>query len=150
MTNTLKSIILSSALLIGISSNAQADASKCTSSDCKSIAQAVYFEARGEGHQGMVAVANVIKNRTKERKLSASQVVAQKGQFSYRTRGSLAMPDKKSYAAACSVAHKVMSGAIGDNTHGATYFRTVSSGTWGRQFKQTTRIGSHAFFKQTK
>lgn len=150
MTNTLKSIILSSALILGISTNAQADASKCTSSDCKSIAQAIYFEARGEGHQGMVAVANVIMNRSKERKISASKVVAQKGQFSYRTRGSLATPDSKSYAAACSVAHKVMSGAIGDNTHGATYFRTAASGTWGRNFKQTTKIGNHAFFRKMK
>lgn len=147
MTNTLKNIILSSVLFLGITSNAQADVSKCTSSDCKSIAEAVYFEARGEGKQGMIAVANVIMNRTKERKMSASRVVSQPGQFSYRTRKSRAMVDKTSYAEACSVAHKVMTGQIGDNTHGATYFRTVSSGTWGRQFKQTTRIGNHAFFK---
>lgn len=146
MSNTLKSICLASLLLIGFNSNAQAGASKCTSADCKSIAQAIYFEARGEGYHGMVAVANVIMNRTKERGISPRAVVAQKGQFSYRTRKSLATTDKKSYDTACKIAVGVMNKSIRDNTHGATYFRS-GGGTWGRNFKQTTKIGNHVFFK---
>ena len=146
MKNTIKSIILTTVLSLGLVQAASAEASSCTSNDCKHMAEAVYHEARGEGRQGMIAVASVIKNRTTERNMSAARVVQQRGQFSYRTKRNLGFSDKKSYEAARSIAYGVMNNTIRDNTGGATYFRS-GGGSWGKNFRQTARIGSHVFFK---
>lgn len=128
---------------------ANAEPSKCVSNDCKHIAEAVYHEARGEGTSGMIAVANVIMNRSTQWKKSPAQIVQQPGQFSYRGKRGLNFSDKDSYNKACSIASDVMSKKIKDNTHGATYFRS-GGGTWGRNFKQTTKINNHVFFKPVK
>jgi N-acetylmuramoyl-L-alanine amidase len=148
MKNTLRTLSLVAIMSIG-TTTAQAASSNCTSNDCKHIAEAVYHEARGEGKQGMIAVANVIMNRTRSRNKTAAQIVQAKGQFSYRTKRYLGFSDKKSYNEACSIANGVLNKTIKDNTGGATYFRS-GGGTWGRNFKQTTRIGNHAFFINTK
>lgn len=124
-------------------------ANNCKSNDCKHIAEAIYHEARGEGDKGMIAVANVIMNRSAARNKSPAAVVQEPGQFSYRGRRGLSFSDKDSYAKACDIAHGVMNKNIKDNTKGATYFRT-GGGNWGRNFKQTVRIKNHVFFKPIK
>ena len=121
----------------------------CNSNDCKHIAEAVYHEARGEGERGMIAVANVIMNRSAAWKKSPAQIVQQPGQFSYRGKRGLNFSDKDSYNKACSIALGVINNNIKDNTHGATYFRS-GGGNWGRNFKQTTKINNHVFFKPVK
>ena len=82
MTKLLSTTIISIALFMTTAANASSN--NCKSNDCKHIAEAVYHEARGEGKQGMVAVANVIMNRTKSRNISPAAVVQQPRQFSYR------------------------------------------------------------------
>lgn len=149
MTKTLKNIILSVIILFGLTHTAFASSKQCTSNDCKHIAEAIYHEARGEGKQGMIAVANVIMNRTKIRNKSPAKIVQEPGQFSYRKKRNLGFIDKDSYEQACEIAHGVLNKSIKDNTGGATYFRS-GGGTWGRNFKQTTRIKNHVFFKQIK
>ncbi len=47
--------------------------------DC--IADTVYYEARGEGEQGMRAVAHVILNRSKEQGVSPCVIVKRPNQF---------------------------------------------------------------------
>lgn len=126
---------------------AKAEPHKCVSADCKAVAQAVYFEARGEGYKGMQAVANVIMNRTKTRGISPRAVVRQPHQFSYRTRRDLSMREQAEAQRAHDIAYKATSGKLKDITNGATFFRTVSSGSW-KGLKRTVRIGSHHFFKK--
>lgn len=46
------------------------------------IAKTLYLEARGEGEQGLRAVAAIIWNRAHERKMSLAQVCLQRKQFS--------------------------------------------------------------------
>lgn len=121
--------------------------SGCVSQDCKAVAQAVYFEARGEGKQGMHAVANVIMNRTKTKGISPKAVVNQPNQFSYhRTRKNVSMNEEKHRKMAHEIAKQAIDGKLKDITGGATYFRTVSSGSW-KGLKKTVKIGSHHFFK---
>jgi N-acetylmuramoyl-L-alanine amidase len=148
MSKFLKLSVIVSVFVLG-SINANAETNSCTSNDCKHIAEAIYHEARGEGEHGMIAVANVIMNRSVARKKSPAQVVQEPGQFSYRGRRGLAFTDKSSYDKACSIANGVMTKKIKDNTHGATYFRS-GGGTWGRNFKQTVKIKNHVFFKPVK
>lgn len=126
---------------------AKAESQKCVSADCKAVAQAVYFEARGEGDKGMHAVANVIMNRTKTRGISPRAVVRQPNQFSYHTRKDLSMREKTAAKKAHDIAYKATTGKLKDITGGATFFRTVSSGSW-KGLKRTVRIGSHHFFKK--
>lgn len=139
-------ITLSILLLALLTKTASAASSKCTTADCRAVAQAVYFEARGEGYKGMQAVANVIMNRTKTRGISPRAVVRQPKQFSYRTRKDLSMREKAAANRAYEIAHKATTGQLKDITGGATYFRTVSSGSW-KGLRRTVRIGSHHFFK---
>lgn len=126
---------------------AKAEGHKCVSADCKAVAQALYFEARGDGQQGMHAVANVIMNRTKTRGISPRAVVNQPRQFSYHTRKDLSMREKNAADKAHDIAYKATTGKLKDITGGATFFRTVSSGSW-KGLKRTVRIGSHHFFKK--
>lgn len=147
MTKLLSTTIISIALFITMPANA--GSANCKSNDCKHIAEAVYHEARGEGKQGMVAVANVIMNRTKSRNISPAAVVQQPGQFSYRGKRNLAFIDKKSYETACSIANDAVNKRLKDNTNGATYFRS-GGGSWGKSIKHTVTIGSHRFFKDTR
>lgn len=46
------------------------------------VYETIAYEASGEGMEGMVAVANVIKTRTIKRKKTAEQIVLAKAQFS--------------------------------------------------------------------
>lgn len=147
MTKLLSTTIISIALFITMPANAGSN--NCKSNDCKHIAEAVYHEARGEGKQGMVAVANVIMNRTKSRNISAAAVVQQPRQFSYRGKRNLSFSDKKSYELACAIANDAVNNRLKDITKGATYFRS-GGGSWGKSIKHTVTIGSHRFFKDTR
>ena len=147
MTKLLSTTIISIAIFITMPANA--GSANCKSNDCKHIAEAVYHEARGEGKQGMIAVANVIMNRTKSMNISAASVVQQPKQFSYRGKRNLSFSDKKSYDLACSIANDAVNKRLKDNTNGATYFRS-GGGSWGKSIKHTVTIGSHRFFKDIR
>lgn len=147
MTKLLSTTIISIAIFMSMPANA--GSANCKSNDCKHIAEAVYHEARGEGKQGMIAVANVIMNRTKSMNISAASVVQQPKQFSYRGKRNLSFSDKKSYDLACSIANDAVNKRLKDNTNGATYFRS-GGGSWGKSIKHTVTIGSHRFFKDIR
>lgn len=103
------------------------------------VAEAVYYEARGEGSRGMQAVANVIYNRTKSAKFKNTPcaVIKQPGQFLYKRHG---IKNVKLYQKATDAA-RLMSKDI---TGGALYFQTTKI-RHRRGF--TVRIGNHNFFK---
>jgi len=117
--------------------------------DLSCLAEALYYEARGEGSAGQKAVAEVILNRVDHPRFpkSVCGVVNQSGQFSYHGRVSKRFSEKAAYQRAKHIAKAALAGAPRNLTGGATYFHTGGvRPSWSRKFTRTTRIGSHIFY----
>jgi spore germination cell wall hydrolase CwlJ-like protein len=122
------------------------------------LAEAIYFEARGESIRGQFAVAEVILNR-RDVGIFPNTVcgVVKQGaqrrngcQFSYACNGrSLAIREEGAYELAGKIAQVMLSGAPRRLTEGATHFHTSAvRPSWARAFPQTARIGSHLFYRK--
>ena len=121
------------------------------------LAEALYFEARGETVAGQVAVAEVILNRRDSARYPSSicAVVTQgKGelfscQFSYACDGRPeTITEQAAFARAGKIAGAMLAGAPRTLTAGATHFHTTAVRPhWSKVFDQTTRIGNHVFYR---
>ncbi|SHH67854.1 cell wall hydrolase [Cognatishimia maritima] len=121
------------------------------------LAQALYFEARGESVRGQFAVAEVILNRVDSAKFpnSVCNVIHQGTgkkfacQFTFTCDGNPeTIREKKAYARVGKIAKYMLDGAPRDLTDGATYYHTVAvSPRWARKFARTTTIGVHHFYR---
>ncbi|WP_134678995.1 cell wall hydrolase [Paracoccus ravus] len=128
----------------------KASAQKVSTSDLACLSEALYFEARGEGHKGQQAVAEVILNRVDHPKFpkSVCGVVNQKGQFTYK-KGRIR--EQGAFNRAKKIAQAALQGAPRNLTNGATYFHTGAvKPSWSRKFERTTRIGSHTFYRSDR
>ena len=122
------------------------------------LAEAIYFEARGEKALGQQAVAEVIINRVKSDKFpdKICEVVTQGGsyknkcQFSFNCDGlSEAISEKDAYAEVRMLAFRAMQGEIKPVAGGATYFHaTWANPRWAGVFEKTAEIGSHVFYQE--
>ena len=122
------------------------------SHDMRCLAQAVYFEARGEPLDGQLAVARVVVNRAGSGLYPGDycSVVTQRGQFSFVRRGRIPQPDESSSAwhrakAVAQIAHQdLWKSEAGD----ALYFHAsyVKPG-WARRKTQLARIDTHVFYR---
>lgn len=118
--------------------------------DLACLAEALYFEARGEGAKGQVAVAEVILNRVQSRKFPSNvcSVINQPSQFSYTIGGKKKVRNKAAYQRVLKVAKAVLAGQTQDVTGGATYFHTTSVRPgWAGRMLRTSQIGRHIFYK---
>ena len=124
------------------------------------LAEAIYFEARGEGVEGQFAVAEVILNRVDSPKFpnSICKVVRQGTgrkhacQFSYNCDGKLEyIANGEAYDQAKRVARVSMDRKTRPLTKGATYYHaTFVSPSWARSFQHVTTIGVHKFYKPVR
>jgi len=122
------------------------------SRDLECLAEAIYFEARGEPLAGQLAVGAVIVNRTTSGRYPSDycSVVTQPGQFSFVRRGRIPSPDETSPAwtrarAIAQIAHQdLWRSAAGE----ALFFhaRYVRPG-WARNKVQLATIDSHIFYR---
>lgn len=122
------------------------------SRDLECLAQAIYFEARGEKLAGQLAVGAVIVNRTTSGRYPSDycSVVTQPGQFSFVRQGRIPSPDENSLAwsnarAMAQIAHRdLWQSAAGE----ALFFhaRYVRPG-WARTKVQLATIDSHVFYR---
>lgn len=120
------------------------------SRDLDCLAEALYFEARGEGRQGQAAVAEVILNRVASGRFPSSVcgVVNQPSQFSYTIGGRKTIRNKSVYMRVRQVAENALAGGTGNLTGGATYFHTPAvRPAWSHRFQRTVRIGRHIFYR---
>jgi spore germination cell wall hydrolase CwlJ-like protein len=126
------------------------------SADWSCLAEALYFEARGEGLDGQIAVAEVILNRVDSQKYpdSVCDVVRQgadsKGcQFSYMCDGRKEdIGNRKVYERMGKIAWLMLAGKPRTLTDEALYFHATSvSPSWSRIFERTARIGGHIFYR---
>ncbi len=154
----LSSVVASPALANGPAKVAHATKSKqaraetqVSQRDLQCLAEALYFEARGEGSQGQRAVAEVILNRVDHPRFpkTVCGVVNQRGQFTYNNNGRIR--EKGTYARVHKIAQAALSGAPRTPTNGATYFHTRAvKPSWSRRFERTTRIGAHIFYRSDR
>lgn len=124
------------------------------------LAEALYFEARGETVKGQFAVAEVIMNRVRVSQFpdSICGVVNQgtgrryQCQFTYTCDGrDEVIANKQAYERVAKVARAVIDGAGGSLTDGATYYHTTAvRPSWSRKFTKTTRIGVHLFYRDER
>lgn len=124
------------------------------------LAEAIYFEARGESVEGQFAVAEVILNRVDSPKFpnSICKVVRQgmgrkhACQFSYNCDGKLEyIANGSAYDKVKRVARVAMDRKTRPVTEGATYYHaTFVSPSWALSFQHMTTIGVHKFYKPVR
>ena len=124
------------------------------------LAEAIYFEARGEPVEGQFAVAEVIFNRVDSPKFpnSICKVVRQGTgrkhacQFSYNCDGKLEyIANGSAYDQAKRVARVSMDRKTRPLTKGATFYHaTFVSPSWARSFQHVATIGVHKFYKPVR
>ena len=107
--------------------------------DASCIAEAIYFEARGESVQGQKAVAQVILNRVKIKKKSACSVINEKNQFSFKKNKKRKILDKESYARALKIAK---------TARPSPSFKMDSFSNYRAFNKPAVKIGNHYFVRQ--
>lgn len=122
----------------------------------KCLADAIYFEARGETIEGQYAVAEVILNRAASKAYpnNICSVVKQGGlrrdrcQFSYMCDGKFeVIREPKAFARSAKIATIMLKGTPRNLTNGAMYYHSKSvSPSWSKTFHLTTTIGHHHFY----
>jgi len=121
------------------------------------LALVLWREARGEGHNGMRAVAHVIKNRVDATHLPDQweDIIEKKWQFSSLTAPGDAtlvtwpkQPDL-SFEDAMQIATAVIMGTDSDLTLGSTHYANLAicDPAWAHTMTPTVVIGHHSFFK---
>lgn len=122
--------------------------------DHRCVALAMYWEARGEGEEGMRAIGAVIRNRMEDERFpdTACAVVREGGetppcQFSWWCDGRHDSPAQgEPWETSQELAREVLTGRPRDPTGGALYFHHAASDPpWTKE--RTARIGDHVFYR---
>ncbi|MGI1662763.1 cell wall hydrolase [Palleronia sp. KMU-117] len=121
------------------------------------LAEALYFEARGEAVEGIFAVAEVILNRVdSDRYPDTICGVVHEGtgkryqcQFTYTCDGRKeVITEPGAFEMVGKVARMMLDGKPRTLTGGATHYHTKSvTPRWSRAFPRTTTIGYHHFYR---
>jgi spore germination cell wall hydrolase CwlJ-like protein len=112
----------------------------------------IYHEARGEGVEGMQAVALVTLNRAKQQDKTVCEVVYQRKQFSWtNTAKGRNKPITGNINVAYNVASAAMSDRLIDITSGATHYHTKRvKPVWRRALDEVVVINNHIFYRKNK
>lgn len=122
------------------------------------LAQNIYFEARSEPVDGMLAVGHVVLNRVASKKFpdTVCKVVRQGGdqrrnrcQFSWWCDGRSDEPHNKvAWNAARLIAWFIYNGQTEDPTGGALWYHAdYVRPYWRKAFKRGPKIGQHIFYQ---
>lgn len=120
------------------------------------LALAMYWEARAEGREGMLAVASVVLNRARHPGFpdTICEVVTQGGdtppcQFSWYCDGKSDQPtEAAAWRQAQELAGEALSRLPRDYTGGALFFHASSvSDPWHVERPRTAQIGRHIFYR---
>ncbi len=122
----------------------------------KCLADAIFFEARGETLAGQYAVAEVVINRLNSKKFpnTICGVVTQGGitrnrcQFSFYCDGKPdSIHETDTYAKVMKVAHNAITDNYRPLTQGSTYFHSLHvKPKWSDIFRHTVTVGNHKFY----
>lgn len=120
------------------------------------LALALYWEAKAEGTDGMLAVASVVLNRVAHPQFpnSVCAVVTQGGvqppcQFSWWCDGRSDQPtEARAWTLARDLAAAALADPPPDRTGGALFFHSTQIATpWLRKRQRTAQIGRHVFYR---
>ncbi|RMF10284.1 MAG: cell wall hydrolase [Alphaproteobacteria bacterium] len=138
-----------------------ADVSKrelAVSRQYRCLAQAVYFEARGEPVLGQMAVAHVVLNRVRDRRYpnTICAVVFQNEHRRNRCQFSFACDGRSDRAynmaawnQSLKIALKALAGASEDITNASTHYHaTYVAPYWASSLKKTVQFGQHLFYRE--
>jgi len=122
------------------------------------LAEAIYFEARGETLAGQFAVAEVILNRVDSARYPTSicGVVKQGAgrstgcQFSFQCDGKPeTITNRRAFARAGKIAHLILEGRPRTLTDNATHFHTTGvRPKWAKKLVRVRQIGDHIFYRR--
>lgn len=124
--------------------------------NCKALLITLYHEARSESDEGVIAVAQVVKNRAshpKRWKNTIHGVVHEKWQFSFLwdKNVDLRMKEKDQVERMAIISYDVISGKIGSTlASDALFYHTVSMKkypSWSKKKTVVATIGNHTFYK---
>jgi spore germination cell wall hydrolase CwlJ-like protein len=124
------------------------------------LAEAMYYEAVGEGVAGQEAVAEVILERTRDGNYPRTICgVVHEGvrpgridcQFTYACDGSIARPKRiVPWMRVRLLADEIISGAVklaNRTGHAVAYHNTTVTPVWSGTMEKTTQIGNHIFYR---
>ena len=122
------------------------------------LAEALYFEARGEPIKGQLAVGEVILNRVEDTRYpnSICKVVNQGTgrrfacQFTYTCDGKLeTVHERKPYEMALKIAKILMTTHDRKLTRGSTHYHSnYVNPKWSKKFERVAKFGRHIFYRQ--
>lgn len=132
--------------------------------DCVTIAEATYFEARGESIEGKRGVGLVIMNRVEANHFPdtvTDVVYAQRRgicQFEYvclfgkKKRKEMIAKNPESWGNSLAVAYDVVSGQVADFTHGADHYfnpkKVKRTPLFAKVYEHVASIGAHEFYRR--
>ncbi len=126
-------------------------------SELRCLAEAIYFEARGESLIGQYAVGEVIINRVLSENFpnSVCKVISEGStrrnacQFSYNCDGKLEIIiEKDIYKRILKLSRLLLEPSARVLTDGATFYHAkIVSPSWAKKFTKTSEIGQHVFYK---
>lgn len=127
---------------------------------CNKLAEAVFFEGRGEPLDGQYAIAYTVVNRRDASRWpdTVKDVVNQKKngvcQFSYicqltaPRRAAMIAAEPHAWDVALKVAHKVFFFEVEDVTGGADHYHaTYVDPGWAKRLEYVAQLGDHIFYK---
>jgi len=141
------------------------DPRKVNFTDIVTMTQTVFGEARGEGREGRIAVANVILNRhkrAKTRKQFGGETIESvclaplqfscwnKTDINYAIINEVDFVTNKSFLECLTIVFGVLTGKIKDNTGGADHYYACTIKAppdWSKAGFDKTVIGNHVFMK---
>ena len=122
------------------------------------LAEALYFEARGEPIKGQLAVGEVILNRVEDPRYPSSicKVINQGTgrrfacQFTYTCDGKLeTVNERKPYEMALKIAKILMTTHDRRLTRGSTHYHSnYVNPKWSKKFERVAKFGRHIFYRQ--
>jgi spore germination cell wall hydrolase CwlJ-like protein len=128
-----------------------------SSRELECLADAVYYEARGETPSGQAAVAQVVMNRVRHPAFpkSVCGVVFQGAvnrtgcQFSFACDGSMRHArDIGAWGRARRIASRALAGDMTNEVGAATHFHTTNvSPGWGPRLLRVAQVGMHIFYR---
>lgn len=122
------------------------------------LARTIWGEARGEGAEGMAAVAAVIVNRARRGGWwgnSIRAVCLKPWQFSCwnptdpnRVKLLTVGTEDAAFRVALEIARQAVAGTLPDPTGGATHYHNATvSPTWAKGAQVSAQIGGHVFYR---
>ena len=117
----------------------------------KCLANAIYFEARGESLEGQLAVADVVLNRAESKKYPSTwcSVIKQRAQFSFvKNRAFPKVRDMESWETAKAVARIAIEDAHEIVPEGVLWYHAdYVAPRWRHNLKEVAKVGVHIFYE---